>query len=330
MKSTRTDSPAHVLALTVMVALVLTVALLGAGPAWAQKRATHGAQSPARPQPAASEAPAKSVTIASLGSVDPWRWVEESGALEKATGYRIEFRRFGDSGEAVRAMAAGGIQIAELGSAGVATAASEGMDYQLFWILEDIAAAEALVARNGTGITDVAALKGHRVATPFVSTSHYQLLYALDRAGIALSDLTLVNLHPDEIAKAWSKGTIDAAFVWDPVLATLLQSGQPLLTSGELCAQGACTFDGLVVDPGFAKANPAFMNALVKAIAAADADYRAHPGAWGAGSDRASAIAKWTGAAPGTVAASLARYRYPDLAQQASTAWLGGGAQSGA
>lgn len=316
------------------LAAFLTFAALGlvAVAAPAQSAAAQRKPEPAvkrAPKPA-GEAAAKSVTIATLGGVTPWRWVQQTGALEKATGYRIDYRRFADSGEAVRALAAGGIQVAELGSAGIATAVSEGMDVELFWILDDIASAEALVARNGSGITDLASLAGHKVATPFVSTSHYQLLYALQRAGIAPSRLTLVNLHPAEIAKAWSKGSIDAAFVWDPVLATVTQSGHVLVTSGDVCGQGACTFDGLVADPAFAKANPAFMIALVKAIAAADADYRSHPDAWSAGSDRARAVATWTGEAAGQVQASLARYRYPDLAQQASPTWLGGGVAGGA
>lgn len=315
-----------------VAALAFAAALLCAPQAWAQTRPAKHPKPAPHPREAAHAASTKpkTVTIASLGTVDPWRWVEGNDSLEKTTGYRIVVRRFGDSGAVVRAMAAGDIDIAELGSAGIATAVSEGMDYQLFWILEDIASAEALVARNGSGITDLAGLKGHKVATPFVSTSHYQLLFALDRAGIAPSDVTLVNLHPDEIAKAWNKGTIDAAFVWDPVLATLTSSGRTLVTSGDLCAEGACTFDGLVVAPTFAKANPAFMIGLVKLVAAADADYRAHPGSWGGDSDRAKAIAKQTGGDAAAVPASLARYRYPDPSQQASSKWLGGGTTGGA
>lgn len=315
-----------------LVALVTVTLFVCATQVSAQKRApAHRTEAPHAAKAAPAKEPAtKAVTIATLGTIDPWRYAQANGALAKATGYTVTVRRFADSGAAVRALAEGGIDVAELGSAGIATAVSEGMDYQLFWILEDIASAEALVARNGTGITSIAALKGHRVATPFVSTSHYQLLYALAQAGIDPSQLTLVNLHPDEIAKAWAKGTIDAAFVWDPVLAILMRSGNVLVTSGQLCREGACTFDGLVVERGFAKAHPAFMAAFVRTIAAADADYRAHPSAWGDGSERALAVARETQADAAGVPASLARYRYPDLVQQASAEWLGGGAAGGA
>ncbi len=53
----------------------------------------------------------------------------------------------------------------------IATAISQGLDVELFWILEDIAAAEALVARDGSGVNTVADLKGKKVGAPFVSTT---------------------------------------------------------------------------------------------------------------------------------------------------------------
>ena len=118
----------------------------------------------------------KEVTIAHQDMLDPYRIVMESGELEKATGYKINWRMFGGGGDVIRAMASGDVQIGEAGSSPVAAAASQGQDIKLFWILDDIADAEALVARNGSGINSVKDLKGKKVATPFVSTSHYQLM----------------------------------------------------------------------------------------------------------------------------------------------------------
>ena len=91
-----------------------------------------------------------------------------------------------------------------------AAAASQGQDIRLFWILDDIADAEALVARQGSGIHGWKDLKGKKVATPFVSTSHYQLLAGLKEAGVPARDVNIVNLRPPEIAAAWERGDIDA------------------------------------------------------------------------------------------------------------------------
>jgi taurine transport system substrate-binding protein len=262
--------------------------------------------------------------------MNPWRWVQQSQGIEKATGFKINWRQFGGSGDVVRAIASGDVQLGEVDSTGVATAISQGMDVELFWILEDIAAAEALVARNGTGINTIADLKGKKIGTPFVSTSHFQLLYAMHRAGLKATDAQVLNMRLPEIAAAWSRGDIDATFIWDPVLSDVKKTGKVLLTAGDICKKGACTFDGLIVRQKFARENPQFMVALVKALARADADYRANPKAWTADPAKVAAVAKWSGGRPEEVADAMALYGFPSLAEQASPAWLGGGANGAA
>ena len=286
----------------------LALALAASLPAWAQK----------------------TVTFAYQDMMNPFRWVQQQGEIEKATGYKINWRQFGGGGDVIRAMASGDVAIGEVGSTGVATAISQGMDVELFWILEDIASAEALVARNGSGVNSIADLKGKKIATPFVSTSHFQLLYALNKAGIKPTDAQILNMRPPEIAAAWGRGDIDATFIWDPVLTQVKKNGKVLTTSGEICKQGACTFDGLVVTRKFAKENPEFMVALVKALAKSDADYRGNPKAWTGDPAKVAAVAKWSGAKPEDVPDSMALYGFPNLQEQASPAWLGGGASGAA
>lgn len=272
----------------------------------------------------------KTVTFAYQDMMNPWRWVQQTGEVEKATGIKINFRQFGGGGDVIRAMASGDVQLGEIGSTGIATAISQGMDVELFWILEDIASAEALVARNGSGINSIADLKGKKIATPFVSTSHFQLLYAMNKAGLKPNDAQILNMRPPEVAAAWGRGDIDATFIWDPVLSTVKKNGKVLMTSGDICKAGACTFDGLVVTRKFAKENPAFMVALVKAIAKADADYKANPKNWADTSDKAKAVAKWSGGKVEDVPDAMKLYGFPSLQQQASPEWLGGGANGAA
>lgn len=272
----------------------------------------------------------KTVTFAYQDMMNPWRYVQQTGEIEKATGFKINWRQFGGGGDVIRAMASGDVQLGEVGSTGVATAISQGMDVDLFWILEDIAAAEALVARNGSGVNTIADLKGKKVGTPFVSTSHFQLLYAMQQAGLKPGDVQVLNMRPPEIAAAWGRGDIDATFIWDPVLTTVKKTGKVLMTSGDICKKGACTFDGLIVTKKFAQENPAFMVALVKALAKADADYRANPKAWTSDKAKVDAVAKWSGGKPEDVADSMALYGFPSLKEQGSPAWLGGGANGAA
>jgi taurine transport system substrate-binding protein len=283
------------------------LALVAAVPAWAQK----------------------TVTFAYQDMVIPFRWVQAQGEVEKATGYKIEWRQFGGGGDVIRAMASGDVQLGEAGSAPIATAISQGLDVEMFWVLEDIGAAEALVARDGSGVKTVADLKGKKVATPFVSTSHFHLLYAMELAGLKPTDVKVLNMRPPEIAAAWARGDIDAAFVWDPALATIKKNGKVLVTSGELCAKGKCTFDGVVVSKKWAKDHGDFLVALVKAMAKADAEFSANPKAFTSDPAKVAAVAKWSGSKPENVPATMELYKFPSLQEQASAKWLGGGASGG-
>jgi taurine transport system substrate-binding protein len=279
----------------------------------------------------AAHADTKEVVIAYQDMVVPWRYAQATGEVEKATGYKVTYRKLGSGADVIRALASGSVQLGEAGSSPIAAGLSQGVDISLFWILDNINDAEALVARDGSNVTSVAGLKGKKIGVPFVSTSHFHTLVALQNAGVNPSDVKIVNLRPPEVAAAWARGDIDATYIWDPVLAKVKKNGKVLITSGQVAQQtGKATFDGFVVDRKFASQNADFVAGLVKVLAATDANYRDHTSAWSASSPQVEAVAKESGANAEEVPASLALYAFPTPAQQASNAWLGGGAQSGA
>ncbi|RVU19164.1 taurine ABC transporter substrate-binding protein [Methylobacterium oryzihabitans] len=275
---------------------------------------------------ASAMAAEKTVTFAYQDMMTPIRVVMESGDLEKQTGYKVKWVKFGGGGDVIRAMASGNVDIGEAGSSPIAAAASQGLPIKLFWILDDIGDAEQLVARKGAGIASIKDLKGRTVAVPFVSTAHYQLTFALQEAGLGPKDVRVLNMRPPEIAAAWERGDIDAAFIWAPVLTGLKKTGTVLASAGDFAAKGKATFDGIVATNAFLAAHPDFATTFVRLLAAADADYARNGASWTAGSPQVAAIAKWTGAAPADVPEGLAAYRFPTLEGQASAQWLGGGA----
>src|SRR3989442_4337961 len=190
----------------------------------------------------------KEVTFAHQDMLVPLRLVMESGEVEKATGYKINWRMFSGGGDVIRAMASGDVQMGETGSSPLTAAASQGQDIKLFWISADIGNAEALIARNGSGVNSLQDLKGKRVATPFVSTAHYQLMVGMKLDGVDTRAVNVMNMRPPEIAAAWERGDIDAAFIWDPVLSKIKGSGKVLATSGSIGKKGFPTFEGIVVN----------------------------------------------------------------------------------
>ena len=272
-----------------------------------------------------ANAQAQTVTIGVQSMFAPWKDAIAQKQFEKATGWDIKWRNFDSGGDVMMAMASGDVQIGVAGSSPIAAAVSRGVDAQLFWILDNIADAEALVVRNGSGIVAPQDLAGKTLAVPFVSTTHFHALFALEQFGLT-GKVKVINLQPSDIPAAWERGDIDAAFIWDPALGRLKQSGHVLLTSGQLTDWGKATFDGLVVDKQFAAANGPGMQAFTQVLQDSTAGYVAAPNTWTAESAQVINVAKQSGAKPEEVPPVLALYQFPLAREQAGPAWLGGGA----
>jgi len=102
------------------------------------------------------------VVIGHFGDPVPYKALIANGALEKATGWTIEWRQFASGAEVNAAMASGGIQISEIGSTPLSAGLSSGLDYQMISAGKVIDSSEALVTRNGSGIEKPADLKGKK------------------------------------------------------------------------------------------------------------------------------------------------------------------------
>jgi len=269
---------------------------------------------------------AKEVTIGYQLVVNPWKVAIVDGAFEKATGYKINWKKFSSGAKVITAMASGDVDIALAGSSPIAAGISRGIEMKLFWIGENINDAEAFVVRNGSGITAPQDLKGKKIGVPYVSTTHFHTLFALEQFGIKPNEVKLLNMQPNAIAAAWERGDIDGAFVWDPALSRIKKTGKVLITSGDLSNWGKATFDGMIVMNAFADGNKKFMCQFVRTFEAADAAYRDNPESFGPGSSNAKKITKLVGGNEADAAGVLALYDFPAIERQSSDAWLGGGA----
>ena len=138
--------------------------------------------------------------------------------------------------------------------------------------------------------------------------------------------VNVMNLRPPEVAAAWERGDIDATFIWDPVLSRIKGNGKVIATSGSIGKKGYPTFDGIVVNAKWAAENEAFMVELVRQLAKADEAYRTNTAKWTPDSAEVKAVAKWSKADAKNVPAAMKLYRFLTLQEQASPAWLGGGA----
>jgi sulfonate transport system substrate-binding protein len=78
---------------------------------------------------------------------------------------------------------------------------------------------QAIIVPKDSPIRTLADLKGKRIAFGKGSSAHNLLVAALEKAGVAWSDITPAPLAPADATAAFVKGSVDAWSIWDPYLA---------------------------------------------------------------------------------------------------------------
>jgi taurine transport system substrate-binding protein len=271
---------------------------------------------------------AETIVIGHFGDPTPMNAARAEGKFEEATGWDIEFRKFASGTDVIAAMASGDVVLSELGSSPLAIATSQGVEVQMFMLSYAIGESESLIARNGSDIETLEDLKGKRVAVPVGSTAHFSLMGALDHAGIDESELTIMNMPPDQIAAAWEQDAIDAAFIWQPVQNRILENGSRLAGADKTAEWGFPTFNAWVVGSDFAAENEEALVAFARVMDEANHAYISDRAAWTPDSAPVKAIANETGAAAEQVPEILEGYTFIPLSEQLSDTWLGNAAET--
>jgi taurine transport system substrate-binding protein len=166
------------------------------------------------------------------------------------------------------AIVSGDVDLACFGSSPIALGIANGISYKAVFVsyLEG-GNIEALAVKKEAGVSTVADLKGKTIATPFGTTSHYALLNALKLAGLSASDVTLLDMGGQDIAAAWSRGDIDATYIWSPALDECVKNDGVIITNdGELAEQGITIPEIAVARTEFAEQYPSLVTAYVKAL----------------------------------------------------------------
>lgn len=84
---------------------------------------------------------------------------------------------------------------------------------------------QGIVVPENSPIKTLADLKGKKVGFAKGSSAHNTTVAALEKAGLAYTDITPVTLGPADAVAAFAGGNIDAWAIWDPYLA-LAENGK--------------------------------------------------------------------------------------------------------
>lgn len=256
------------------------------------------------------------INIGYQTGIEPAKLAIADKDYERVSGEKINWRRFDNGAELIRAIASGDVDIGNIGSTIVAAAASRHLPIKTFLVAAQLGASEAFIVRNGSGINKPEDLLGKTIAVPFVSTSHYSLLSALKHWQLDVSKIKIINLRASEISAAWRRGDIDGAYVWEPALGAIKESGKVFATSADVATWGAPTFDLWVASDKFATKNPNFLTTFSQVSLAKIDAYQSDPKAFSDSPQNLNKIASVTGAKTSDIHTLLGGDAYPQISQQ--------------
>jgi ABC-type nitrate/sulfonate/bicarbonate transport system substrate-binding protein len=137
----------------------------------------------------------------------------------------LQLIKFTSGPAAFQALQAGSIDAAQGGMTTYYMGTTRGLDIRWVYNYGDYSPIEGLVVGKGSKVRDFKDLKGRKITYPTGSTQHLAHLYALRRAGMALTDIEVVPLQPPQGLAAVINGDVEGGWFWDPFVTQAMDRG---------------------------------------------------------------------------------------------------------
>jgi taurine ABC transporter substrate-binding protein len=262
------------------------------------------------------------VVIGYLTTPDPHSVAAQEKLFEKYMNAQIDWKAFDSGPAALTALASGDIQfMTEIGNPPTANAISKGVKVEVIWALGLYTTAEGLVVKADSAIHKLADLKGKKIALIKGSTSDLAFSTALKEKGIDPSGIDQINMSPPNIVAAWKTGNIDAAFIWDPSMTELIDSGGRVIITDK--DQSAPIFNLAIVNSEWAASHKKLVEGYVRAEQAGYELLQSDP-------EKAYAdMAKWNGITVESAKRQAKGFRFYSLKDQLTADGLGADGETG-
>jgi sulfonate transport system substrate-binding protein len=156
--------------------------------------------------------------------------LKSRGTLEKALAPQriaVQWHEFSSGLPLLEALNVGALDLsADVADAVPPFALAAGAKLAYYAIETPSPQAQAIVVRKDSPITDLAQLKGQKVAFAKGAGAHFLLLQALQRRGLSLKDIDPAYLAPADARAAFESGNVAAWVIWDPFLAAVQRQAQ--------------------------------------------------------------------------------------------------------
>ena len=139
----------------------------------------------------------------------------------------IELEDYPSTTETNQALRNGDIEVAALTMDEALLLAETEPDIQVVLVIDFSNGADVVMARPK--IPTLQALKGHKIGVESSALGGYILTRVLEKAGLSLHDVQIVQLGASEHEQAFKQGVVDAVVTFEPARSNLLTAGAKVL-----------------------------------------------------------------------------------------------------
>ena len=240
-----------------------TVAILAGG--------SHRARAqviPATPEPGAVK-----MGVSPWLGTGIWEIAAQKGLFTAHGLEHVDLVNFTTDSDMNAALASGAVQCACLSPQGLIHFLEAGLPVRVVLLLDVSMTADAIISDGS--VSDVAGLRGKRVAYEEGSTSDLLLNYALAQAGMTIADVEKVPMPASDAGAAVIAGQVPVAVTYEPYQSVALKQNPKVKVIFDAARAPGLISDILVVRDDYAEAKPGQIVALIRAWDAGLVAYQA-------------------------------------------------------
>lgn len=194
--------------------------------------------------------------------------------LNKA-GYKLKWQPFALGPMVSEAFMAGHLDFGVMGDFPAFVGRAAGTDYRIAAVASSGPKTLALVVKKDSPVTDIAALRGKKVATTKAAYGQKLLHLLLEKNGMTVNDIRFIHMSMDDLATALVRGDVDAGVMWDPLLTRMEEAGEI-----KIIADGTGIYEAyavLMASGEMLDKHPAAVDAVLRAFRRGNEYLRQHP-----------------------------------------------------
>lgn len=184
-------------------------------------------------------------------------------------GVDVEIKGYSAGRFAFQAMLDGEVDISTVSDPNIVVQSFERNGFAAFATIVDSADHVKVLTRQDAGVSDPADLRGKKVATTIGTTAYFSMVSFFVFNNLALEDVEIIDLTPEEMVEAITNREVDVIFTWEP---NIMEAQENLGEEAHILPNEsgyAATFS-LASKMDLINKNPEMLEKLIKALIKAE------------------------------------------------------------